>query len=116
MTVFEFDNGFGGAALLRCADVSVEFQKPVAKPRAGHWTVKDPSGRPWGLLTKANKFNKLYASVFANNPHSLKGTLHLGFKQEGLLLRHTLDPTSQTHMDVIQTGLLVQHPTDKKVA
>ena len=46
--------------------------------------------------------------VFANNPHSLKGTLHLGFKQEGLLRRHTLDPASQTYVDVIQTGLLAE--------
>ena len=106
---FELDNGFGGAASLRRADMSVEFQDPVAKSRAMYWTVKDPSGRPWGLLIKANKFNKLYASVFTDNPHSLKGTLHLGFKQEGLLRRHTLDPTSQTHMDVTQTGLLAQN-------
>ena len=45
-----------------------ESQTPVVKSRAMHWTVKDPSGRPWGLL----------------------------------------DPTSQTHMDMIQTGLLAQ--------
>ena len=111
-----------------------------------HWIVRDPSGRPWGLLSltdisllhkraevllgvlpgapfglamaamlmlfnlyfKANQFNKLYSLVFADNPHSLKGTLHLGFKQEGLLRRHTLDPTSQAYMNVIQTGLLAQ--------
>ena len=49
---FELGNGFGGAALLRRADVPVEFQNPVAKPRAVHWTVKGPSGQPWGLLIK----------------------------------------------------------------
>ena len=62
----------------------------------------------FNIYFKANQFNKLYSLVFADNPHSLKGTLHLGFKQEGLLRRHTLDPTSQTHRDVIQTGLLAQ--------
>ena len=45
---------------------------------------------------------------FADNPHSLKGTLHPGFKQEGLLRRHTIDPASQTYVDVIQTGLLAE--------
>ena len=126
--------------------LNVEFQNPVAKSRALHWTVRDPSGRPWGLLSltdisllhkrtevllgvlpgapfglatavmlmlfhfyfTTNKFNKLYSMVFADNPHSLKGTLHLGFKQEGLLRRHTLDPASQTYVDVIQTGLLAE--------
>ncbi len=76
-------------------------------------------GAPFGLVTaamlmlfhfyfKANKFNKLYSMVFADNPHSLKSTLHLGFRQEGLLRRHTLDPASQTYVDVIQTGLLAE--------
>ena len=72
---FEFDNGFGGAASLRRADLSVEFQNPVTKSRAMYWTVKDPSNWPWGLL----------------------------------------ETTSQTHMDVIQTGLLAQHPAVKKL-
>ena len=126
--------------------LNVEFQNPVAKSRALHWTVRDPRGRPWGLLSltdvsllhkraevllgvlpgapfglatavmlmlshfyfTTNKFNKLYSMVFADNPHSLKGTLHLGFKQEGLLRHHTLDPASQTCVDVIQTGLLAK--------
>ena len=31
--------------------LNVEFQNHVAKSRALHWTVRDPSGRPWGLLS-----------------------------------------------------------------
>ena len=123
--------------------LNVEFQNPVAKSRALHWTVKDPGGRPWGLLSltdvsllhkraevllgvlpgapfglataamlmlfhfyfKTNKFNKLYSIVFADNPHSLKGTLHLGFRQEGLLKGYTFDPHNQTFVDVIHTGI-----------
>ena len=126
--------------------LNVEFQNPVVKSRAMHWIVRDPSGRPWGLLSltdisllhkraevllgvlpgapfglvmaamlmlfhfyfTTNKFNKLYSMVFSDNPHSLKTTLHLGFKQEGVLRRHTLDPASQTCVDVIQTGLLAE--------
>ena len=76
-------------------------------------------GAPFGLATAAmlllfhvyfqvRKFNKLYSLVFADNPHSLKGTLHLGFQQEGLLRRHTFDPASQTFVDVIQTGIHAQ--------
>lgn len=81
-------------------------------------------GAPFGLATaamlmlfhfyfKANRFNKLYSLVFADNPHSLKGTLHLGFKQEGLLRRHTLDPTRNIYFDVIQTGLLAEEAFSK---
>ncbi len=33
---------------------------------------------------KAIKFNKLISFVYEDNPHSLKGTLHLGFKEEAL--------------------------------
>lgn len=76
-------------------------------------------GGPFGLVTaamlmlfhfcfKVNRLNKLYSVVFSDNPHSLKTTLHLGFRQEGLLRRHTFDPTSQTYVDVIQTGLLAE--------
>ena len=57
--------------------LKVEFQNPVTKSRAMHWTVRDPSGRPWGLLSlpgmlmqfhfyfKTNKFNKPSSMVFA---------------------------------------------------
>lgn len=54
------------------------------------------------------KFNKLYSLVYDDNPHSLKGTLHLGFKVEGRLRRHVLDPKSGIHIDLIQTGLLAE--------
>jgi len=54
------------------------------------------------------KFNKLYSLVYQDNPHSLKGTLHLGFKIEGHLRKHVLDPKSGTHMNLVQTGLLAE--------
>ena len=54
------------------------------------------------------KFNKLYALVYDDNPRSLKGTLNLGFKVEGRLRRHVLDPKSGVHIDLIQTGLLAE--------
>jgi len=74
-------------------------------------------GAPKGLSTaamlmlfqfffKAIKFNKLLSFVFADNPHSLKGTLHLGFKEEGRFRKHTLDPRTNQYVDLIQTGLL----------
>ena len=74
-------------------------------------------GVPFGLTTAAMlmlfqfyfrvmKFNKLYSLVFADNRHSLRGTLHLGFKQEGLLRKHTFDPLTRSHVDVVQMGLL----------
>lgn len=58
---------------------------------------------------KALKFNKLCSFVYEDNPHSLKGTLHLGFEVEGRLRQHVLDPQTGTHVDLIQTGLLAHH-------
>jgi len=55
---------------------------------------------------KALNFHKLYSFVYEDNPHSLKGTLHLGFKQEGLLRKHIIDPLSGKYVNLIQTGLL----------
>lgn len=74
-------------------------------------------GAPQGLSTaamlmlfqfffKAIKFNKLLSFVYEDNKHSLKGTLHLGFKEEGRLRRHVFDPNSNQFVDLIQTGLL----------
>jgi diamine N-acetyltransferase len=54
----------------------------------------------------AIKFNKLTSFVYADNPHSLKGTLHLGFREEGQLIKHSFDPKSNQFVDMIQTGLL----------
>lgn len=54
----------------------------------------------------AVKFNKLTSFVYADNAHSLKGTLHLGFRQEGQLIKHSFDPDSDQYVDMIQTGLL----------
>jgi diamine N-acetyltransferase len=73
-------------------------------------------GAPRGLSTaamlmlfqfyfKAIKFNKLLSFVYEDNLHSLKGTLHLGFKQEGYLKKHVIDPKSHQYVNLIQTGL-----------
>ena len=60
----------------------------------------------FNFFFKAMKFNKLYSLIYEDNPHSLKSTLHLGFKKEGLLRNHAIDPKSATYMDLIQTGCL----------
>jgi hypothetical protein len=57
---------------------------------------------------KAIKFNKLLSFVYEDNPHSLKGTLNIGFKEEGRLKKHVIDPRSNQYVDLIQTGLLVE--------
>ena len=57
---------------------------------------------------KAIRFNKLLSFVYEDNPHSLKGTLHLGFKEEGRLRKHVFDPRSNHYVDLIQTGLLAE--------
>jgi diamine N-acetyltransferase len=74
-------------------------------------------GAPQGLATaamlilfqfyfKAIKFNKLLSLIYEDNQHSLKGTLHLGFKQEGYLKKHVIDPKSNQYVNLIQTGLI----------
>ncbi len=58
------------------------------------------------LFFHALRFNKLYSFVFADNVHSLKGTLHLGFQVEGELRQHVFDGGGNRFVDLIQTGLL----------
>jgi RimJ/RimL family protein N-acetyltransferase len=86
-------------------------------------------GAPNGLSTaamlilfqfyfKAMKFNKLYSFVYDDNLHSLKGTLHLGFKEEGRFRRHVMDPKSGEYIDLVHTGLLAEdafNPTTKRL-
>lgn len=138
------------AGPLPCEDAKLveildkEYLQLVSQSKAIHWIVKDPKGKPWGLLSindislkhkraevllgvldgaplglataamlslfefyfKSLNFNKLMSYVYVDNQHSLKGTLHLGFKKEGLLRSHVADPATGQLMDVIQTGLL----------
>ena len=63
---------------------------------------------------RAMNFNKLQTLVFAENVHSLKGTLHLGFQDEGRLREHIFDPTTGKFCDVIQTGLLASEAFSEK--
>jgi len=55
---------------------------------------------------KSMGFHKLYSFIYEDNPHSLKGTLHLGFIKEGFLRQHILDPKTGKFMNLIQTGIL----------
>ena len=75
------------------------------------------NGAPQGLATAAMlilfqyyfqviKFNKLLSFIYEDNQNSLKGTIHLGFKQEGHLKKHVIDPKSNKYVDLIQTGLV----------
>ena len=76
-------------------------------------------GAPLGLSTaamlvlfqfyfKAIRFHKLLSFIYEDNPHSLKGTLHLGFKEEGRLRKQVIDPRSNDYVNLIQTGLLAE--------
>lgn len=52
------------------------------------------------------KFNKLVSFIYPENTKSIKSTMHLGFKKEGELRGHTLDPKSGKYLDMLQFGLL----------
>ena len=58
------------------------------------------------------KFNKLYTYVAETNQHSLKGTLHLGFKAEGLLKSEIFNPISKKFVDLVRTGINRQEALD----
>lgn len=54
---------------------------------------------------KTINYNKLMSLIYEDNSNSLKSTFHLGFKQEGRLERHVIDPRSSRYIDLIQTGI-----------
>lgn len=52
------------------------------------------------------KLSKLFSYVYSDNPDSQKNTLHLGFRQEGLLRSHVIDPVSKQPLDLFVNGCL----------
>lgn len=52
--------------------------------------------------------NKLTTIVFADNPHSQKSTLSLGFEQEGFRRQHMRDRSSGRWLDCFDNGMTVQ--------
>jgi len=52
--------------------------------------------------------NKLTTIVFADNPHSQKSTLSLGFEQEGFRRQHMCDRSSGQWLDCFDNGMTVQ--------
>lgn len=72
-----------------------------------------PSQIPTAAMLMAFQFvfataglNKLVSNVHADNVHSTKSTLHLGFNQEGHFKRHVFDPSVGTYTDLLQFGIL----------
>ncbi len=55
---------------------------------------------------RAMKFYKLVSMIYTDNDIALKSTVHLGFRIEGLLRGHMLDPASGHYVDMYQLGLL----------
>lgn len=51
-------------------------------------------------------FEKIYSYVFSDNQLSIKSTEHLGFKKEGYLREHVLNPKTLVREDIIQFGAL----------
>lgn len=82
-------------------------------------------GAPFGLATSAMlmlfqfyfrvlRFHKLYSLVYPDNPRSLAGTLHLGFRIEGELKEEVFDPHTGRPSDLIRTGLLASDALSPK--
>jgi len=52
--------------------------------------------------------NKVISYVYSDNPNGQRNTLHLGFKQEGLLESHIFDPTTKNYLDLYVNGCLLK--------
>jgi len=74
-------------------------------------------GKPFGLpiaamlmtyifFFKSIKFNKLCSLVFSGNQESFNTTRSLGFREEGVLMKHLYNPKIGDFCDVHQFGLL----------
>jgi len=63
---------------------------------------------------KVLSLHKLYSYVYGFNLHSQKGTLSLGFTQEGLLRKQYWDPIEQKHIDLFFNGFLALEFWDNK--
>ena len=55
---------------------------------------------------RAMKFFKLVSMIYTDNDLALRTTVHLGFRIEGMLRGHMLDPASGHYVDMYQLGLL----------
>jgi RimJ/RimL family protein N-acetyltransferase len=56
----------------------------------------------FGLMS----LHKIYSLIYSDNKTSLRNTVHGGFKVEGHLREHVVDPKTNQRVDVVQTGLL----------
>lgn len=52
------------------------------------------------------KLSKLFSYVYSDNIISQQNTMHLGFRQEGLLRSHVFDPISKQPLDLFINGCL----------
>lgn len=52
------------------------------------------------------KLSKLFSYVYSDNIQSQENTLHLGFRQEGLLRSHVIDPISKQPLNLFVNGCL----------
>lgn len=100
------DNKYG---LLSLVDISLQHKK--AEVLLGVLPDAPLGLAPTAMYTlfkfffEILKFNKIYTYVAVSNQHSLKGTLHLGFKAEGLLKSEIFSPITNSYVDLIRTGI-----------
>lgn len=78
-----------------------------------------PGYTPFGSATEATllvlefafsviRLNRVYSYVYSDNRDGARNTLHLGFKQEGVLREHIYDPASKRYLDLNTYGLLAR--------
>jgi RimJ/RimL family protein N-acetyltransferase len=96
--------------LLSLMDISLQHKKSEVLlgvlPGAPHGIAPAAMFALFKFYFSILKFNKLYSYVRSDNSHSLKGTLHLGFRVEGNLREELFNNKSKTYYDLIRTGIL----------
>jgi len=96
--------------LLSLTDISMQHRRAEVllglSPEVPFGTAAAAMLMLFQFYFRAMKFHKLVSMIYTDNYHALKSTVHLGFRIEGTLRGHMLDPRSGHYVDMYQLGLL----------
>ena len=96
--------------LLSLTEISMQHRRAEVllglSPKAPVGTAAAAIFMLFQFFFRAMKFFKLVSMIYTDNDLALRTTVHLGFRIEGMLRGHMLDPASGHYVDMYQLGLL----------
>ena len=96
--------------LLSLTEISMQHRRAEVllglSPKAPVGTAAAAIFMLFQFFFRAMKFYKLVSMIYTDNDLALRTTVHLGFRIEGMLRGHMLDPASGHYVDMYQLGLL----------